>query len=485
MAVNFYAEKSMFVDTGTYNPMFLRTYQTNFNTDITNKFMEATRGGANISSTSMAGISADIITPSAAPTANLNIENGWQHKRMTFMMVIGSDKPTGFGSVVRSTVLTGYTDHCDVSPLTSAFDPSMKLYFNSSSILSTVTVRHPMTGEVSYQRRITDASHLLTNNLFQSIQKVNTDSHTANTLWYATPKNVIDEMQNFNDRYNHAYNPHTVDYRSIGNPMLVERSFRSNAEAPTYLSKILRNVTDRVKQVAHGQYDDENLAYSEASGAVGELRIMADDVVSYLHFTTGLGQNGYITWGELCGVVPNLENTTRFSLRSSNVVARNTPDAVAGNFNGWQAPTKETLAATIISQDVPSIMCSCLLGSLDFMFTNDNITMEPTVCIYGGHPLIDGVSIESLTSPFITRFLTEIAPMITDNGRTIVNAMVNCNLSTETYVSVSRDGDVAVPYCAPTFCDGLYTPIISTQQNQIQNIANDLQLFVNSVSSFQ
>lgn len=82
-------------------------------------------------------------------------------------------------------------------------------------------------------------------------------------------------------------------------------------------------------------------------------------------------------------------------------------------------------------------------------------------------------------------FLNEIAPLITDQNRTLINMIVQCSLGTETFVSVSRNGEAEIPFCAPTFCDSLYTPIISTSEKGLTDIASDLQNIANSVNNAQ
>jgi hypothetical protein len=141
--------------------------------------------------------------------------------------------------------------------------------------------------------------------------------------------------------------------------------------------------------------------------------------------------------------------------------------------------------ANQIAQLIPALMTSCMIGTINFAFTNDNITLTPTIAITGGQTMIEGVHITQVSAQFESRFNNEIAPQITDQGRTLLNMIVQCGLCTETFISISRNGESEVPFCAPTFCDALYTPILSTTQQGLTDIASDLQNIANSVNNAQ
>lgn len=478
----FNAVKSFFVESGTYQAPVLRTYETHYDDAIVKQYLNDTSNGTQIVPNAFNNIGSAILKPSAAPTGIIAIENGWVERRLTFVIEI--EVADHFTNDSKSIVFTGYTDHTDISPISKQFDPNMRLYFNTSTIISTM-VQRMGNGAIHRRRAMMDSSHLLNTTTMKSIQSNQGDPYNENTLWYATPRNVINEMNNINNTSSSHFSDQIMDFRSRSNPMDVHRSKRENAVPTMYLSKILRGVTDNLSSMSHGIAEDENLALMNASMSVSEEQNASDPVLMEILMNSDYLTRGFITWSQLCHMVPNLDSTTLFTTRASKVIQTNVPDAVAGNFNHWQGVSHETLIANNIAQLVPAMMTSCMIGTVSFAFTNDNITLTPTMSITSGLTMVEGVPFTQVSSQFETRFLSEIAPLITDQGRTLLSMIVQCSLGTETFVSISRNGEAEIPFCAPTFCDSLYTPILSPTEQGLTNIAADLQNIANSVNNAQ
>lgn len=485
MSKNFIAVKSFFVESGTYQPVFLRPYETNYDEQVAQDYYVETEGGTKIVPSAFSKISSSILKPTAAHQGTINIDNGWNERRMSF--VIEVSVPDSFGDS-KNVVLTGYTNHTDVGLTTKAFDPNMRLYLNTSTIVTTLHTRTPH-GGYTQRKSITDSSHLLNATVMNNIRTnmALQDPYRDGTLWYATPSNVINEMSNIKyagDNQGMYGNRQVVDFRQRTSDKDVRRSRRENTIPTTYLSKILRGVTDGLTNMGAGIGVDENDALINASVAVREQQLSVDPLIVELALKTGYGENGFVTWRELTSIVPNLDAETKFTNRASQVVQTNIPDAVAGNFQTWQGATFETSIANSVSQLLPAMMTTCMIGSVTFAFNNDNPTLTPVATAINGQTMIDGIPFASMSPTLESRFLSEIAPMITNQGRSVVNLFVQCSLGTETYITISRDGEPPVPFCAPTFCDSLYTPVLSTSQQSITDIAVDLQNIANSVNNF-
>lgn len=474
----YFAAKSFFVESGTYQPPALRTYTTSYDDTVVQRYLSNTQNGTQIVPNAFADISSSILRPSAVPTGMVMIENGWNERRMTFIIEVLI--PDHFSQDTRSVVFTGYTDHTDVSPLKKVFDPNMKLFFNTSTIISTITQRQA-NGTIIKRRAMLDSSHLLDANAMANIQACTNDPYNQGTLWYATPRNVINEMNNINNQ--NMTQSNLFDFRARSGTMDVQRSRRENAVPTTYLSKILRGVSSEMSNMTYGMAEDENIAMQNAAAGVSERHNDEDPVLMEILLAANYNHQGFATWAQLCAIIPNLDQETLFSTRSSKIVQTNLPDAESGNFSNWVGVGPETVIANQIAQLIPALMTSCMIGTINFAFTNDNLTMTPTIGITGGQTMIDGVHITQVSAQFESRFNNEIAPQITDQGRSLINMIVQCGLGTETFISISRNGEAEVPFCAPTFCDALYTPILSTTQQGLTDIASDLQNIANSVNN--
>lgn len=485
---NAIVNKSFFVESGTYQPVMLRPYETRYDESIAIQYCTDTDGGTKIVPNAFSNMASSIIAPTAAHQGNITIENGWNERRMSFIIEVNIID--SFNALSKVVVLTGYTNHTDVGIRSLAFDPNMRMFINTSTVIQVVQTRTP-NGTINDRKTVIDSSHLLNVITMRSIktQMQQEDMYRDNKLWYATPSNVINEMVNINEGNsginNFRPNSNFNDFRQTINDTTVSRSRRENTIPTQYLSKILRGVSDGYSNMVQGIDDDERTALINASVGVRESPTTIDPVITMLAVSTDFSINGYVTWNEMCNLLPTLDAVTSYTTRSSNVVRTNTPMAEAGNFQGWGGVTFETTIANAVSQLVPAMMTSCMLGNLTFVFSNDNITGTPTLRPTSGQVMIEGIPFMNMANAFETRFLTEVAPMITDQGRTIINMLVQCSLGTETYINISRNGQPEVPFCAPTFCDALYTPIISQSKQNITNVASDLRNIANSVNSIQ
>lgn len=482
-----YVSKSLFVESGTYQPMNLRTYQSNVTTDLTNRFSDVTESGKLLGKNSLSSIASEILTPSSAPTASLTIDEGWGTKRFTFVIeLVSPTSGTVFGG--ESIVLTGYTNYTDLTLIGKQFDPNMRMYFNSSSIVSNLTQSLP-NGQIQTRKVLRDSSHLLGVGVISNIhaapfiKQQNTGIIEDGTTWLL-PKHVIQEMQNQQTLSDPTWGSSTglFDLRRRVNPADMIRSRRENAVTGKYLDKVLNTVVHEYNSTT-GIGEDDYRALSQAAYSANEMANYSDPAMSRLLTQTGFLYNGYVTWGEFCSIFPGADEKTMYTTRDSGVSITATPPTDANNVSGWTGVDYETNIANAISQLVPAIMTTSLIGNISFAFTNDNLTMEPEVTIFNGNSMIDGLDMVSLGHNFTRRFINEIVPLITNQSRSIVSAIVHSNIGTETHISVSYDGGPAIPFCAPTFCDAMYTPIISPTDSAIANIASDLYNIATTVSN--
>lgn len=486
--------KSIFVESGTYQPMELRTYETQFNDGAIEKFNMATNNGADIGKNALASIASDIITPSTAPSASLTIDEGWGTKRFTFVIEIRMPEH-GLTHGGTSVVLTGYTNYTDTS-LTNQFDPNMRLYFNSSNIVNELTARLP-NGQISKRRVLKDSSHLLGASVIRNINPY-TPPHPimqmnnypvpsfngGNQVYWMTPKYVVDEMSNQQHQKSMNGTGTILDCRRVSNPLDVIRSRRDNAVTSSYLSGILSSVTNESGKTL-GTTDDEVVALSEAAYSLQELSNFSDPVINRLIVMSDFMVSGFVTWGNMCNIFPGLNEKTLYTERKSAVLTSNVPTPDANTTEHWRGLNYETQIANSISQLVPALMTSCLIGNLSFTFTNDNPTLSAEVQIFNGNALIDGVVLSGLTNRFIHRFNNEVVPNITNQGRSLVTLLVHSNIGAETHINVSYENGPTITFCAPTFCDAMYSPIVTPTEYTLSNISSDLYTLSNMVTANQ
>lgn len=470
-------KKSLFVTTGTYQTPVLRGWRTNYSANSVDEYLRATESGTNINPVTMSYAVGSMLAPSTAPDTKISIANGWQTERMSFIIELDFIQAMGKETVV----VTGYTDAADLSYGGTSFDPNMRLYFSTTSVLQTNILRTPHGEE--YTRSLVDTSHLLSPVVAAGVlnQTQNLQPYHVHDLQNMSPHNVIRRIQtNTMDLFN---TDGTTDIRTQLNNADTVKSSRLNAVATSYASNILKNVTSKYNEIDAGLCADEHEALNQAIGLTKPMDAIKDPFILALYRRTGFRSNGYVTWKEMQEIVPDIDMKTVFTPRrtAQRGITVNI-DAQAGNFQSWDAINKETVVAQYLAQAIPGLMAASLLGSVSFFFTNDGQgVLQPKVEIVGGFTFIEGLPVQVRAEIFKNKFLSEIAPYITDYGRTLVTLAVNASLGTDTFISISRDGGPEVPYCVPTFADHLFVPTIAMNTSIISEVASDFNNFIRSV----
>ena len=471
-----------FAQSGTYQNAKLRTYATHYDSGLAQSYMAATDGGRNITDATVGSVVGSMVSPQTAASADIQIDNGWQNERLSFS--IQFMVPNAFTNEPDIVALTGYTSHFGVSS-NHSFDPKMRLYFNSAIVVSSIRKQQP-NGQIYYQRVVQDASHIFSSRmpthylpLHQNQQQIGYDE---NALYYATPKNVINTMlvkSEGLDRFGRGL----MDYRAKTTAGTVKLSSYDNASPARYASNILFNLSSNLMQVDTGIAFDERRAYLNTATAVKDPDMLANVVLAYIITNSEYNMTGYVEWETMCRIFPEINDAnTPYTRRHNMVTAQNLPDAQAGNFANWNAVNYETLIATAISQTVPSLMATSLLGQINFYYSN-NVSgrNENKFTIFSAKSLVDGLDASLLTNRFVARFNAEIAPIITNQFRSYVDIHVSTSLSTDVNMMISYCGGAPTPYCVPAFCDALYTPIVATNPTALVNIANDVETYAQSV----
>ena len=121
--------KLILSETGTFNPMYSRPYQTYIDSammdNITRRVDEA--GDSTITGNLLSGIAGTIVKPCATPQGQIPIPYGWSERRIRFLLEVHITTPTGSQMVY---YFQGYTSHLGVGQNGSE-DPTMEFIINS------------------------------------------------------------------------------------------------------------------------------------------------------------------------------------------------------------------------------------------------------------------------------------------------------------------------------------------------------------------
>lgn len=454
----------LFLETGTYNDMMLRPYQTNVHQRDLVQLQEVTRGGQNLSASNLSGLAGQIIRPASQAHGIANIANGWRQGRFAFMLEVYI--PDNFGGA-RVQYLTGYTDHAEISH-GGLLDPNMQLFFNNSIQCRQVVYEAP-TGTV-LQQRVNDAAHVLSGAYNPSFGSVAQTTHTMR------PTDVFDAvgaatLGNYGD---------VVDTRTTFVQGTLKKSERMNAAAPTYLSRLLTTHRD----VMAGANDAEDTLpdmMGTAAGVVKEPTLTGDTFLHHLQMETRLAIGGHVTYQELCRVQPNLDHIAKVILARGPHLMQ-APHQV-GQTEHWQGTTHETIMATILSHAVPALMMQLMLTKVAFQATNRTLNGQSEVLFADVKSFAsENLDMTQYLQVFDARLRSEVLADLSHGG--LIDYTVNCRFDVlgETFIEIQVGGGVPVPYAVPSFADALFAPVLTNNYQNLQTLANDIGMLTDNIS---
>ena len=128
----------LITETGTYNPMYRRSYHTEMQAGTLSAIEEKVANAKRITPQMLGGLADRFILPTAAveqmalpnggtAPRQIVIPHGWNERRLRFMLEVETDFGTG-GRITE--MIQGYTDHLGVTH-NGVIDPNMEFHVNS------------------------------------------------------------------------------------------------------------------------------------------------------------------------------------------------------------------------------------------------------------------------------------------------------------------------------------------------------------------
>lgn len=458
----------VFTETGTYQDVVRRSYETNVSGDTIDRIASVTRGGTSISPESLGGVAGHIIRPSMDFT-QVGIDNGWNERRFRFSALLSLGKSGHTGQILQW--VSGYTNAA-AATMSGSIDPDMVLYFNDSITLAQTTEPVPGLG-MQTRTRVVDASHILT----ATRPQFTLDDADVSLR----PEDVFSSMQNrhrFGDTMNDVY-----DERSI--IVAPTKSRRTNGRQADWLSRTLSAFSNRALSPEGGDGDFEDMVNS-ARGTVREADIYSDRFFNSLMRLTSYKQEMSITYGELCSVFDVHEEAVDLIWQGGVSRARPASDHREEQ-EGWNGGGVETMIATILSQSIPGIITSCMLTGIEFMASNRvsaDLGSPYDIKVTNSRTVTEGMDQSPSIRRFIDLLMVEVLPGLTNNNHIDLEVYMYCDIFEDLRIEVSVAGGPITPFINPTYCDRLSAPIVSaTGREGLEHLSSDLSDLMTEVTS--
>ncbi len=467
MHTEFIATRVIMKETTRYDDVYLRPYQSNYDGDVANQLMMATEHGSNVSPLALAGVAGSFIQPSAATSHRATIENGFGEKRLSFMIEVRENNNSMMGTGSRF-IITGYSDHFGAvyQNGSALLDPNLKLFINNVFVIRDSYQQTSHSNQATVSTMIS-ADHIL--------HRPDEGLHmrAPQPLYMQRPEDVFAKLSYSNDMMTqHFRNAEVDDGR---NSLIQLSSSKRSHEVPSrWLSDSIRAY--RNAEAESTTYGDDHLdatsTWDNSRATVRNSISSNNRLMGALQIRTNLPDLGYVTYRELCSIIPNLDAENQVLFSDRNTIAR---EYQPGQGDTWNQATYEAIAASIVKQSVPAIMSDCLITSIVFQATNDTFGGEPVVSISSVMSFTTGIDMTRYVEHFIERLKCEILSMISQNGARVFNLECQMNMLYDSHITVSIDNQPPVYLAAPSFCDGLYAPILTADQQGTSNLAHDVE----------
>ncbi len=474
------AVKSLFRETGTYNDVFRRSYSSaNVDGNLAMDFRQLVAGAnehtLGYTADMMASVSNRLLRPSAQlfnPGLDVGkIANGWGNRRFLFTMEIATDVSGNANIQPERIVLNGYTDYTGATH-TGTMDPNMRIYFNSITQLRNVS-RGGFAGNGNVIVP-TEISHVIGM----------MDDSQFNPYVLLRPQDVVNDIENAQLYSTETYDVTDTRSSPVSAPLM---SSRNNAIATKYLEKTFQSLLKGYRDPSVGE--DQRTIYSSAVEHLKENYTTKLAFFSDLAASTSYTQLGFVTYGEMCKLIPNLDQVSGISFAGTPSVTGSAGSGYfgipeRGSMNSWSGSEQETIIASVLASSVPALMMECLISTITMSFTNRTIDRGFSVVIQNATMFSENVDASVYVSHFIDRLKREVLVDITYGNTLDLSVNVAASTIEDTWLQISFMGGPQVDYVVPSFSDALISPIIGNNPRSLHDLSFSIGgLFNASVSS--
>ncbi len=448
--------------TGRHQPMYYRPFvahasQEMFD-DVINRAHHA--NATLLNSNMLANISGSLLSPSANAVGVAKDSAWWDEPRYRFMMEV--EVITSLGSV-SLIYLQGHTDYLGVSQ-SGHIDPRMNYTINS--IIETNRVTHSTPYGVQ-------SRDLMTNN-YQLLQDTNPENNWANV---GTRPSVSLQSQRPIDLY-HGLNAGLLGYseaNSIDTRTFISlaplESSRSNANPGEYLSRSINAYVQAAQNVDYaGSFDS---IVNQAIGLTLEPEISRNMFIRAIRNIEPSVALNVFSHSALRVLSPNVDQIAQVNNR---VVREHQPQAFSTPEHGeyWHGADFETNLAVKLVQIVTTLMSKYFLSKVEFSSGNLGLLGAP-ITIF--HKVLSFTSMDDIAT-FVEFFKQEFEYTVlidlTMNNQVLLELDVFIDMYGTSKVAVGLNGQSKVWYVAPSYCDSMWSPMISPSSAYAEALTSDI-----------
>lgn len=456
--------KFIIMETGTYNPQWRRSYQTNLDAGNLSAIRQRVAGSPTFSPSLLGGLADNFIIPSGTPEKQILIPNDWGQKRLRFMMQVQTNFTTG-GCVIE--VIQGYTDYPNIS-MSGHIDPNMEFYINSIIKLREITENTGI--GIRKFTNVAESSHILVNNNFTGIYDNRLDDRMRPEDVFATmSRNILTGLGTIIDT--------TTTQSNV--PVF---SNRKNCIPTNFVSDIMSGYQGAAMNNAGSLERSNSEFFGEARGNVSASSIMHDAFIRAISAIQGVPTTSHFKFGDLVRLDPDTQRNTKVIVQANITRMHSVVDNmhVAGMTSDWGKADNETLCANILANAVPALMMELGITGIYFKSSNRDFGCNVSTFILNSEAFVNMDITQNLIA-FKMRLEREVLLGISHNNQMDFAIEMKADLLGETWIKISMNGQPSIDYVQPSFADALTVPILSNNRDATQQLAADMELFLSNI----
>lgn len=475
-----YIAEFLLIQTGTYQEQYLRPFEVHAGAEHINALGQATNGGQMLDMTSIEKVASSIIHPQRATEGVSHIPNGWTSRRFSFIMRVVEVPRIANGTQIER-IFYGYTDHSDASR--NHLDPDMRIYFNSEMTISTTNRPNPQ-GMMIPVSRVMSATQIISP--MDMAGPNNFMGFNGNSIYLVRPEDTFyhaHDVSVTSALTQHGAIPGEVgqifDGRTIssnGNPFKMTR--RQDNSASRYLKRTLDGFGDAFSETLmenDGSIDQDTLLI-KAGNNVKNQELHMIDFFNIIKEDCGYLEQGFVRYQDLCHCFSDLDRISNFSLDDGRSIRNMSHTGQSATWNGGE---DYNIAPAMLAQVVPSVMMENFIRQISFTVTPGHGVGEYIVDVDKNRlrmlsdNLPDDVVMRSV-SEFIRRLKVDALNYITQNNQIYCSIGMMTNLQGESVIDIEIGSEPLTRYVAPTFSDGLFTPMATRELDRRSKVCNDV-----------
>lgn len=450
--------KLLLQETGTYNPLYSRPYEVYISAESMNAICQRVEqsAGSAVTGSLLAGVSSNIVAPSATPGAEVTIPYGWAERRIRFLMEVHITPPTGTPYLY---YVQGYTNYLGVTP-NGTIDPAMEFFINSFIRVSRCNQITPY--GVQVKDIITEAAHIVNGSIVHTLTGADVYGMRPHDLFTGVHSEYL---QNAYSYMQGGTGLQDTRITLNANPV---RSTRSNGLPSAYLAGIIDNYQTGAQLSSFGQGTGDII--SRCRDLTYEAGVDENPFIRAISSARGVCNSVTFTMNDLCKIDPAAASVTDYlTLGATSAVEMHQ----VGQTSNWNGSDRQTLAATTLSNAVPAIMMDLMIKSIMFRSTNSDSTGAMTTILYGADSFTAADNTQNYEL-FKRRLEREILYDITGGNQEIYQLDMSSNLFGETRITISFGGSAAYTYTTPSFCDSLLSPVVTTNRDNYFGVVHNV-----------